>query len=150
MVYAAWRLPSPISIHAPLARCDSRRELATLRNELFQSTHLLRGATPRGYADGCKEIFQSTHLLRGATRCGGLLRSSVPFQSTHLLRGATQVGCASPTPLLFQSTHLLRGATNRAEHYTSSSTISIHAPLARCDGKTIQKNSFFPQQNSFP
>ena len=101
----------------------------------FQSTHLLRGATPASQVSNVRYTFQSTHLLRGATcvfLCSHDYSSS--FQSTHLLRGATHKirhaksfifhfnprtsyevrripasGRASWSG--FQSTHLLRGAT---------------------------------------
>ena len=112
---------------------------------VFQSTHLLRGATlyrraplpgdsisihaPLTRCDmrpaerwGCRKIFQSTHLLRGSTAPSPKMRSNTSFQSTHLLRGATPFG----------------------DIHTFSHKISIHAPLTRCDSKNTQKyNSYF-------
>ena len=62
---------TPISIHAPLARCDDSQATALFCFMLFQSTHLLRGATAGEIPSGCNGIFQSTHLLRGATMACG-------------------------------------------------------------------------------
>ena len=85
------------------------------------------------------------------------LSSTSRFQSTHPLRGATALPCwpASPwehfnprTPCgvrlpgehmahpgrKFQSTHPLRGATKLQMELHTEKQISIHAPLAGCDG----------------
>ena len=78
-----------ISIHAPHSRCDAMPECtAMLRyhfnprtsfevrlrhfsvmvcNKIFQSTHLIRGATEKSIGEGANKKFQSTHLIRGAT-----------------------------------------------------------------------------------
>ena len=56
---------------------------------LFQSTLLMRGATPCAIAPGRTSEFQSTLLMRGATlevRDSALVQA---FQSTLLMRGAT-------------------------------------------------------------
>ena len=79
-----------ISIHAPLAGCDS----------LF---------------DGQKSIFLD---FNPRTPCG--VRPSRP--------------CRRSTPSIFQSTHPLRGATLRRQRPGIPYEISIHAPLAGCDG----------------
>ena len=101
--------------------------------------------------------FQSTHPLRGATQQKNLLNLHI-WISIH----APLAGCDLETPTsavtlmnfnprtpcgvrrdvvrtccikyLFQSTHPLRGATGdrRGPHHTGK--ISIHAPLAGCDG----------------
>ena len=39
------RMDTRISIHAPHARCDKERLLYDLAKSIFQSTHLMRGAT---------------------------------------------------------------------------------------------------------
>ena len=101
-------------------------------------------------------MFQSTHLLRGATSSHTWFSSVDPFQSTHLLRGATD--CRYPIRIQFHvSIHapLARcdrpARTGRREtagfnprtscevrpglrlEYSKLGLVSIHAPLARCD-----------------
>ena len=108
---------------------------------IFQSTHPLRGATIKSFAQalylvisihaplaGCDQrrkncmnpriAFQSTHPLRGATPLP--FRNDLKtfkFQSTHPLRGATWI-CqrARAARRGFQSTHPLRGATTARLH----------------------------------
>ena len=106
------------------------RVLPTTR---FQSTHPLRGATKGNGWSSRQQEFQSTHPLRGATIYGitGLMRKE--FQSTHPLRGATLVPRQVSILVLFQSTHPLRGATCRPGRRRTLNSVSIHAPLARCD-----------------
>ncbi len=126
-----------ISIHAPLAGCDSRRVISfSARWVTFQSTHPLRGATQMIVDAVEAELqFQSTHPLRGATiiLCPHSFCNS-QFQSTHPLRGATtKIINKLKTNVEFQSTHPLRGATLPGAVWASGSGISIHAPLAGCD-----------------
>ena len=103
-------------------------------NCLFQSTHLLRGATPRPGLPSAYDRFQSTHLLRGATSSVELVSSRRayfnPRTSCEVRRGLITL----LVPLIaFQSTHLLRGATLLRIAGRQHRCISIHAPLARCD-----------------
>ena len=58
-----------ISIHAPLAGCDTDFYYGRLNAvEIFQSTHPLRGATEfNALSARIDALFQSTHPLRGAT-----------------------------------------------------------------------------------
>ena len=37
-------------------------------------------------------VFQSTHLIRGATQAVGIEAQYIEFQSTHLMQGATRAG----------------------------------------------------------
>ena len=123
-----------ISIHAPLARCDRRGELAFWLQFNFNPRTSCEVRPSAGYTKTTTEtIFQSTHLLRGATKDGYILRTSKRFQSTHLLRGATFSIVKNTTVKTFQSTHLLRGATTAWRCDEDRRNISIHAPLARCD-----------------
>ena len=56
-----------ISIHAPREGCD-KSDLTTANGEIsFQSTHPVRGATPKDVLDSLDKEFQSTHPVRGAT-----------------------------------------------------------------------------------
>ena len=56
-----------ISIHAPLAGCDTTHPVSFFDKFQFQSTHPLRGATCCAACAGTTSTFQSTHPLRGAT-----------------------------------------------------------------------------------
>ena len=123
-----------ISIHAPLAGCDSPGKASSFPHIVHFNPRTPCGVRLRrkeGAAVCC--IFQSTHPLRGATQDGhgvGLGRGI----SIH----APLAGC-DPTrrwrarPLAFQSTHPLRGATGDTKLTVSPAKISIHAPLAGCD-----------------
>ena len=79
-------------------------------------------------------VFQSTHLIRGATQKGVITwQLRLTFQSTHLIRGATQAVGIEAQYIEFQSTHLVKGATADCEVCEEICEISIHAPHARCD-----------------
>ena len=131
----------------------------------FQFTHPLRGATSVSlYLSDQHTVFQSTHSLRGAT--GGQSHPVVPFHPISI--HAPLAGCdsaisampsASPnfnprTPCGVRQDYLDKraaaydfnprtpcgvrrrlGATAGARH-----TISIHAPLAGCDGALISRH----------
>ena len=124
----------------------------------FQSTHPLRGATTyTGTFSGPASNFNPRtpcgvrpHRVLRPTRnflisihaplagCDSRMMSSItsgmPFQSTHPLRGATLKGKRFVTMAEFQSTHPLRGATTVKHGKIPLDDISIHAPLAGCDG----------------
>ena len=101
---------------------------------IFQSTHLLRGATVQAIRNGRTQLFQSTHLLRGATADIKTTTATIRI-SIHapLARCDSLSGLPPLIAHLFQSTHLLRGATFYRQYVWQRRTISIHAPLARCD-----------------
>ena len=126
-----WR--DQISIHAPHARSDLRRDFpVAARHISIHAPHARSDFVSVKYSSNIKE-FQSTLLMRGATRPrippGSSLnfnpRSSCEerrsvviggqqkalFQSTLLMRGATRENIETPCWLLFQSTLLMRGAT---------------------------------------
>ncbi len=127
---------NPISIHAPLAGCDYGACDRAVRDDGFQSTHPLRGATAT-YLDatldreisihaplaGCDGIPYGAPLFarhfNPRTPCGvrridsRTLRTHYIFQSTHPLRGATASCSSARRGIKFQSTHPLRGATRR-------------------------------------
>ena len=81
-------------------------------------------------------IFQSTHPLRGATRPTTIAKPRTQHFNPRTPCGVRRVGITSFfTGILFQSTHPLRGATCRSSIRNSPPyRISIHAPLAGCDG----------------
>ena len=86
-----YRRAGRISIHAPLAGCDSFLRSPFSNRFLFQSTHPLRGATHTATTKICWQID-----FNPRTPCGVRLPDGCqtvarwfPFQSTHPLRGAT-------------------------------------------------------------
>ena len=109
----------------------------------FQSTHPLRGATKTVVIALRIDLFQSTHPLRGATTCSR--PSPTPswrFQSTHPLRGATKVQAWQAIP---GSNFNPRTPCGVRRGVCSQSAlripISIHAPLAGCDGTARVRRS---------
>ena len=125
-----------ISIHAPLAGCDLFALTCRKSQSKFQSTHPLRGATPRP----CRSSRRPTHF-NPRTPCGvrlvGTRQDNIDDRiSIH----APLAGCDTAGRKWtrrdggFQSTHSLRGATGIIMSGTSAERkISIHAPLAGCD-----------------
>ena len=105
----------PISIHAPLAGCDSVH---------LRPVHAPLHFNPRTPC-GVRHTISRNALNAGI------------FQSTHPLRGAT-LSCkySALVSHRFQSTHPLRGATFAGQYQAWLYRISIHAPLAGCDRVT--------------
>ena len=101
-----------ISIHAPLAGRDLPAAFSAGRDELFQSTRPLRGATA-----GSAEAHRPSVDFNPRAPCGARLKAAAKANGT--------------TP--FQSTRPLRGATVRAKLQKKKENISIHAPLAGRD-----------------
>ena len=169
-------LPHPYFYFNPRTPCGVRPAAAsaTCGRKIFQSTHPLRGATVEGGITVVESwLFQSTHPLRGATPPRFLSIGGKPFQSTHPLRGATRWRRThADARSKFQSTHPLRGATcwtrpsaRRTGNFNPRTPcgvrlyagasrrcrkdISIHAPLAGCDGAdcicTLGRRYFNPR-----
>ena len=128
-----------ISIHAPLAGCDYHPFCVIFPASDFNPR------TPCGVRRSILKrmrrhfLFQSTHPLRGATRH----RRGWPHRSGHFnprtpcgvrLHNARCVYVSQT----FQSTHPLRGATRIAVPGHDAGLISIHAPLAGCDGSDVE------------
>ena len=122
-----------ISTHAPLARCDNRWLAVRSLSGRFQLTHLLRGATARGYGSGEPVEFQLTHLLRGATLAAS---GYSDFSSYFNSRTSCEV-----RPSRIAKTKGLANFNSRTscevrlagEREKKRRRISTHAPLARCD-----------------
>ena len=178
-----FQLIADISIHAPLAGCDSSRikpfsvisyfnprtPCGVRRNSApsrrwpirFQSTHPLRGATDRHSV-----ILLKSAISIHAPLAGCDWRTSAPARKTPYFNPRTPCGVRRleqfPCCVVdeFQSTHPLRGATCRPINFpdvlndfnprtpcgvrlnllvceTIVIIISIHAPLAGCDVKTL-------------
>ena len=143
----------------PRSSCEERQKTPTFQQGfgIFQSTLLMRGATPRRPRPTEKiYLFQSTLLMRGATILAFLLIQWSRFQSTLLMRGATscpQHLHAISSAISIHAPHARSDATpsttSTARRYfnprssceerpgcrlaTTTSTISIHAPHARSD-----------------
>ncbi len=100
-----------ISIHAPHAGCDLLESTPIFEPKLFQSTHPMRGATPRYLITPSSKLFQSTHPMRGATHLVPFFRIFYPI-SIH----APHAGCDP-----------------RRYPHKRPYGISIHAPQAGCD-----------------
>ena len=132
----------------------SSRGTGTVR---FQSTHPLRGATLQNGKKNTSTGFQSTHPLRGATDLpvgaglAQLISIHAPLAGCDVSVGWMWSPAAYFNPrtpcgvrhkrdrgrhhdTVFQSTHPLRGATTVTAAEPSNTLISIHAPLAGCDG----------------
>ena len=108
---------SPVSIHAPLARCDCRSHFGKANCTPFQFTHLLRGATIN--------IFSAKDKLGG-------------FNS----RTSCEVRLKDPPISVGNDGVSIHAPLARCDFYnfsilTDNNRVSIHAPLARCDVFTI-------------
>ena len=83
--------------------------------------------------------FQSTRPVRGATYCAASKDyAELVFQSTRPVRGATALVHNDEFPAKFQSTRPVRGATFCQCRAQDRQCISIHAPRAGRDSKSIQ------------
>ena len=123
-----------ISIHAPLAGCDTLSLPARARGPIFQSTHPLRGATCTKVSEVTLwALFQSTHPLRGATPacCSSAhchrISIHAPLAGCDIMRGIIQVR------LLISIHAPLAGCDFDRVAAKHLILISIHAPLAGCD-----------------
>ena len=105
-----------ISIRAPRAGCDAD--------------------APRDWL--CGYAFQSTHPVRGATRSrGGAAVQGGHFNPRTPCGVRPQEETFAAQTLEFQSTHPVRGATKLTAKQQRFCDISIHAPRAGCDVKSL-------------
>ena len=133
-VYVPPKKLAKISIHAPLAGCDAD-ERANKAMAINFNPRTPCGVRPQSNAETERqEQFQSTHPLRGATRWNATTTTKqCAFQSTHPLRGATSaVEQYLETGAI--SIHApLAGCDASEARKSERLAISIHAPLAGCD-----------------
>ena len=111
----------------------------------FQSTHPLRGATYLS-RDGAFFVRISIHApLAGCDRTRAFWgRESAIFQSTHPLRGATHFyGKTLAEAKHFNPRTPCGVRRRRRRAYRDLWPISIHAPLAGCDSKNVQRKLHF-------
>ena len=102
---------------------------------VFQSTHLLRGATlPSRPYSACSRKFQSTHLLRGATHFD-VRRFAQAAISIHAPLARCDPAGRSPCRARWHFNPRTSCEVRRGIVFLSLAVcmISIHAPLARCD-----------------
>ena len=107
-----------ISIHAPLAGCDRDRNDGTGRPCDFNPRTPCGVRLKRGANSATEAYFNPR------TPCGVRLITSNKRNSDKQ----------------FQSTHPLRGATEYTDETPPDRSISIHAPLAGCDGRLSAKD----------
>ena len=152
-----------ISIHAPLAGCDPGVHRMAARPENFNPRTPCGVRPLQDVPVYAANVFQSTHPLRGATKRLQNLASAWQISIHAPLAGCDVIAAKNThnitnfnprTPcgvrrrrkyprcrrVQFQSTHPLRGATPHEAQRRRAHDISIHAPLAGCDG--CQNNIF--------
>ena len=128
-----------ISIHAPLAGCDTAPPAGGGIRAKFQSTHPSRGATLH-FTDKRIGIQISIHAPLAGCDSPWILKhtKNVNF-NPRTPRGVRRLSrIAIKRSSKFQSTHPSRGATCPPQRGGHPCKISIHAPLAGCDQFTIQ------------
>ena len=125
-----------ISIHAPLAGCDGHLRPVRASVDHF-NPRTPCGVRPRRTSTPCGvSRFQSTHPLRGATLDDSHYNSTSAFQSTHPLRGATRRRIGGVGRQMHFNPRTPCGVRRGAYvDYDAVWFISIHAPLAGCDGR---------------
>ena len=140
---AVSRFHDGISIHAPLAGCDTPSKPTQKRLQI--SIHApLAGCDheQHGRTQTCAQNFNPRTPCGVRRPASPLPFPAIEFQSTHPLRGATTITLTiDAQPFRFQSTHPLRGATQPADRFWLEPCISIHAPLAGCDRSPHQPHT---------
>ena len=128
------RIRLSISIHAPLARCDEGRKRKLYAAAYFNprtSCEVRPGMS--GQKDGMSQYFNPRTSCEVRQIQFSTDFHILPFQSTHLLRGATS---GTPEPM-YQITISIHAPLARCDFVFPDTSavfvISIHAPLARCD-----------------
>ena len=150
------KFSNDISIHAPRAGRDPAIPQVEIKEDTFQSTRPVRGATLSLSVVTAATLFQSTRPVRGATQkcCYRKFSNDISihapragrdpaipqveikedtFQSTRPVRGATLSLSVVTAATLFQSTRPVRGATPPRYYDKLYDVISIHAPRAGRD-----------------
>ena len=135
-----------VSIHAPLAGCDANGSSRALSRGCFNPR------TPRGvrhtgaYRSVFVFAFQSTHPSRGATWPRRASESGRRGFNPRTPRGVRHLYVLTVLLYIkFQSTHPSRGATFDDGKDAILVEVSIHAPLAGCDGKRSHKGNILPR-----
>ena len=125
-----------ISIHAPLAGCDTRARRSAGSRYHFNPRTPCGVRLRAAYPWGCDRAHFNPRTPCGVRRTWATGSSATFCISIH----APLAGCDGNGELgitlmsKFQSTHPLRGATDYVLSNCYVVRISIHAPLAGCDG----------------
>ena len=141
-----------ISIHAPLAGCDSLGGLGGLGSLDFNPRTPCGVRLVVGEKPGSEKLFQSTHPLRGAT-LPGLCSCLVWRISIHApLAGCDLTDCIPPTDFKNFNPRTPCGVRHQRQHRQKRRyRISIHAPLAGCDTScAAEKRPSGPFQSTHP
>ena len=136
---------SSVSIHAPLAGCDLRAR--TLSAPLCVSIHAPLAGCDADERNLFRIVLVSIHApLAGCDECHLHCRGVVKCFNPRTPRGVRPLkSISTPLPTVFQSTHPSRGATATPAEVRSFLIVSIHAPLAGCDGKRSHKGNILPR-----
>ena len=127
-----------ISIHAPLAGCDRDLPLDARRASISIHASLAGCDVAPSTRDGSTVPNFNPRTPCGVRPAKTFDGDAIPrFQSTHPLRGATPSRSRNTSVSRFQSTHPLRGATCARDKLIREPRISIHAPLAGCDRRSL-------------
>ncbi len=130
----SWQRWVEVSIRAPLARGDLTPFRPTLRDSMFQSAPLLRGATDTNYLVlPTVEVSIRAPLARGDPVGPLASRHGLGFNPRPSCEGRPVTSTSSSSSAVFQSAPLLRGATPCAACAGACHGVSIRAPLARGD-----------------
>ena len=120
------------------------------RRRTFQSTHPLRGATITIRRSRRPSKISIHAPLAGCDQIvRGVCSATTHFNPRTPCGVRPHPGSSGRKKRSFQSTHPLRGATRRRSRRTIAARISIHAPLAGCDGTQSKyrqhSNNFNPR-----
>ena len=130
-----WQVQAHISIHAPLAGRDYILVCPLIDQKRISIHAPLAGRDYIGIIPYLRsKVFQSTRPLRGATVCSQVFSINCCNFNPRAPCGARRPGkTRAARRWKFQSTRPLRGATTMADETALTAVISIHAPLAGRD-----------------
>ena len=155
-----------ISIHAPHSRCDNLRKCKG-KTGIFQSTHLIRGATLELVSDALAAVSISIHAPHSRcdrTACKARRRLSISIHAPHsrcdqgFYTDASHAGISihAPHSRCDSISSICRSPHNQYFNPRTSfevrpilrgdmktQMISIHAPHSRCDG-VLEQYGFVP------
>ena len=123
-----------VSIHAPYAGSDAQKYYQEHKDEMFQSTPPMQGATKVEKIWTNTRRFQSTPPMQGATmRLSSCLTCLSSFNPRPLCRERRIRRRGGFYHSKFQSTPPMQGATVMHGRGLQSVRVSIHAPYAGSD-----------------
>ena len=127
-------LCSDISIHAPRVRCDNTYDCLWFPFVYFNPRTSCEVRPIKNREKRDELLFQSTHLVWGATNLYNTSISLIIFQSTHLVWGATRDNRRLAEWILnFNPRTSCEVRRHFQIRHAKRHCISIHAPRVRCD-----------------